>query len=384
MLPDPLDSASPALAARLDDHLGGHVASAVLGHLADSSRRTYGTGWGHFRNFCITFLVPVTFFAAAPAACARLLEYFLAYLRELSLRATTIDQYLSHVITTLKEKGLHLRTPDLRSPRSSFMITGWHNEDRFRLPERLKSKIPLSASVLLHVLSLLDSIFGDTALSRMLSAAFCLGYAAAFRPCEYLTKASGVAGPHTLIGSLCFFQWVGNPSFFPVTNPSAFPSGLPSHFVALLDSSKHDPLGHGGPRAIARAPASAQFCCLTRIFSYLRFFPPNPAAPLLSGANLPLAPPTLAKVLRVVAVQNGLGPNRLLPHSLRVGSVCQLEGLPVESLLRHTGHASPQGLYAYCRASLDHATTVAPLLHDPSRLSLPYLRLTYMTPPKDS
>ena len=154
MLPDPLHSASPALAARLDEHLGGHVANAVLGHLADSSRRTYGTGWGHFRNFCITFLVPVTFFAAAPAACARLLEFFLAYLRDLALRATTIDQYLSHVLTTLKEKGLHLRTPDLRSSRSSFMITGWHNEDRFRLPERLKSKIPLSASVLIPVLSL--------------------------------------------------------------------------------------------------------------------------------------------------------------------------------------------------------------------------------------
>ena len=308
----------------------------------------------------------------------------MAYLRELSLRATTIDQYLSHVITTLKEKGLHLRTTDLRSPRSVFMISGWNNEDRFRLPERLKSKIPLSASILLHLLSLLDNVFNDTTLGRLLSAAFCLGYAAAFRPCEYLSTPSGAAGRHTLVGSLCFFQWAGNPCFFPVTNPGAFPPGIPSYFVALLDSSKHDPLGHGGPRAIARAPPSSSFCCLSRIYAYLRFFPPAPSAPLLSGANLPLAPPTLAKVLRVVAVQNGLDPLRLLPHSLRVGSVCQLEGLPVESLLRHTGHASPQGLYAYCRSSLQHATTVAPLLHDTTRLSLPFLRLTYMTPPKDS
>ena len=325
----------------------------------------------------------MTFFAAAPTACARLLEYFLAYLRELSLRATTIDQYLSHVLTTLKEKGLHLRTSELRSPRSAFMIAGWLSEDRFRLPERLKSKIPLSASVLLHVLSLIDTVFGDTALSRLLAAAFCLGYAAAFRPCEYLTKPSGAPGRHTLLGSLCFFQWAGNPRFFSVTNPALFPPGIPSHFVALLDSSKHDPLGHGGPRAIARAPPTASFCCLTRLYTYLRFFPPAPTAPLLSGANLPLAPPTLSKILRVVAVQDGLDPNRLLPHSLRVGSVCQLEGLPVESLLRHTGHASPQGLYAYCRSSLQHATMVASLLHDTNRLSLPFLRLTYMTPPKD-
>ena len=330
----------------------------------------------------MTYLVPLTFFCSAPAACARLLEYFLAYLRELALSGKTIDQYLSHVLTTLKEKGLHLRTPELRSPRSTFMISGWVKEDRSALPERLKAKIPLSAPVLLHVFQLIESLFAQSTLSHLLIAAFSLGYGAAFRPCEYLTDADGTAGPHTLRGSLCFFQWVGSPQFFSVTDPSLFPPGYPSHFVALLDSSKHDPLGHGGPRAIARAPLNTTFCCLSRLFTYLRQYPPLPNAPLLSGANLPLAPAALNKVLKVAAVQLGLDPHRLVPHSLRVGSVCQLEGLPVESLLRHTGHASPKGLYAYCRASLEHATTVAPMLHDVDRLSLPFLRLTYMTPPR--
>ena len=331
----------------------------------------------------MTFLVPLTFFTSPPAACARLLEYFLAYLRELALSGRTIDQYLSHVLTTLKEKGLHLRTPELRSPRSTYMISGWIKDDRFALPERLKAKIPMSAPVLQHVLHLIHSIFADTTLANLLKAAFCLGYGAAFRPCEYLTDAGGHAGPHTLHGSLCFFQWVGCPEFFSVTNPTRYPPGVPSHFVALLDSSKHDPLGHGGPRAIARAPSSASFCCLTNLFTYLTRYPPAPNAPLLSGANLPLAPAALNRILKVAAVQLGLDPNRLVPHSLRVGSVCQLEGLPVESLLRHTGHASPKGLYAYCRASLEHATTVSPLLHDTQRLSLPFLRLTYMTPPRE-
>ena len=331
----------------------------------------------------MTFLVPITFFNSPPAACARLIEFFLAYLRELALSGRTIDQYLSHVLTTLKEKGLHLRTPDLRSPRSTFMISGWIKDDRFALPERLKAKIPMSAPVLVHVLQFIHSIFNNTTLGLLLSAAFCLGYGAAFRPCEYLTDASGTPGAHTLTGSLCFFQWVGSPNFSPVTDPTLFPPGYPSHFVALLDSSKHDPLGHGGPRAIARAPHNATFCCLTRLFTYLRQYPPAPHAPLLSGAKLPLAPAALNKILKVTAVQLGLDPNRLVPHSLRVGSVCQLEGLPVESLLRHTGHASPKGLYAYCRASLEHATTVAPLLHDTDRLSLAFLRLTYMTPTRE-
>jgi hypothetical protein len=332
----------------------------------------------------MTFLVPLTFFNCSPAACARLLEFFIAYLRELALSGNTIDQYFSHVLTTLKEKGLHLRTPELRSPRSTFMIQGWIKEDRHALPERLKAKIPMSAPVLIHVLHLLHTLFADSTLGRLLSAAFCLGYGAAFRPCEYLTHANGTAGPHTLRGSLCFFQWVGCPDFFSVTNPTLFPPGLPSHFVALLDSSKHDPLGHGGPRAIARAPTTnAPFCCLTTLFTYLRQYPPAPNAPLLSGANLPLAPAALNRVLKVAAAQLGLDPSRLVPHSLRVGSVCQLEGLPVESLMRHTGHASPSGLYMYCRASLEHATTVAPMLHDVQRLSLPFLRLTYMTPPRE-
>ena len=264
------------------------------------------------------------------------------------------------------------------------MIAGWTKDDRIALPERLKAKIPLSAPVLLHVLQLIGSLFSDSTLARLLKAAFCLGYGAAFRPCEYLTDSSGLSGRHTLRGSLCFFKWIGTPEFFSVTNPSKYPPGYPSHFVALLDTSKHDPLGHGGPRAIARSPKhDSQFCCLSTLFMYLRQYPPAPSRPLLSGANLPLAPVALNKILKVTAAQLGLDPNRLVPHSLRVGSVCQLEGLPVESLLRHTGHASPQGLYAYCRASLEHATTVAPMLHDVERLSLPYLRLTYMTPPKE-
>ena len=311
------------------------------------------------------------------------MEFFIAYLRELSLSGRAINQYLSHVLTTLKEKGLHLRTPDLRSPRSTFMIAGWIKEDRISLPERLKAKIPMSAPVLVHMLHLIRFLFAESTLGQLLCAAFCLGYGAAFRPCEYLTDANGSAGPHTLQGSHCFFQWVGCPNFFPVTNPTAFPPGYPSHFVALLDSSKHDPLGHGGPRAIARSPLGAPFCCLSNLFTYLCRYPPAPSAPLLSGAGLPVAPVALNKLLKVAAVQLGLDPHRLVPHSLRVGSVCQLEGLPVETLLRHTGHTSPKGLYAYCRASLEHATTVAPLLHDTARLTLPFLRLTYMTPPRE-
>ena len=150
------------------------------------------------------------------------------------------------------------------------MIHGWIKDDRRALPERLKAKIPLSAPVLVHVLQLIHALFAPSTLGCLLTAAFCLGYGAAFRPCEYLTDASGTPGLHTLQGSLCFFHWVVSPDFFSVTDPSRFPPGLPSHFIALLDSSKHDPLGHRGPRAIARAPSmSALFCCLTQLFTFL-------------------------------------------------------------------------------------------------------------------
>ena len=304
----------------------------------------------------------------------------MCFLRNLALSAETVTQYTSHVITTLKQKGLHLHTEDLRSPRSSLLVHGWRRQDSLNLPQRLKVKIPLTASILPHLFTLIIQLFGTTPLAKLLSAAFALGYAAAFRPCEYLTDAKGEAGTHTLTGHHCFFQWAGKSTFYPVTLPANYPPGLPVFFVALLDSSKHDILGHGGPRAIAIAPPGSPFCCLTTIFHYLRQYPPTALAPLLSGAGLPLAPAVMGRVLKLTAVQVGLDPARLVPHSLRVGSVCQLEGFSDETVMRHTGHRSRQGLYAYCRASLLHAQQVSPALHDVGRLALPYLRLTYMTP----
>jgi len=56
MLPELLVCATPLLAAHSDAQLGVHVAHVVHGHLADSSRRTFGIGWRRFTNFCIPFL----------------------------------------------------------------------------------------------------------------------------------------------------------------------------------------------------------------------------------------------------------------------------------------------------------------------------------------
>jgi diketogulonate reductase-like aldo/keto reductase len=75
-----------------------------------------------------------------------------------------------------------------------------------------------------------------------------------------------------------------------------------------------------------------------------------------------------------VAVTEGLNPARLLPHSLRVFSVNQIESHGLHAQQVHGRWNTSEGMSVYTHAALAHAHRVSPELHNVDILPAEFLR----------
>ena len=358
---------------------------------------TYQSGVNAFTTFALAHNIPEDLFTLGNAVIFATLEYYICYLRAKPLSAKTIGDYITHLSTSMYEKGL-ADTILFRNKRISYMLKGWKKQDEGRTPERLRVKIPLSADIMWRLFALIDEWYSDSTSHRLLyRAAFSLGFGLGLRPREYISSSSasdsdidaiGVEDDesekptdHTLRGSDVFFQWAGSDIFYPATTPSQFPQGQPEFLHALLDSSKNDPAGKGAPRSLFRSPSGSKFDCLENIFNFLRRFPPKTNSHILSGLSTTQATTSaINKVLKRAAHSLGLDPHRLLPHSIRVGSSSQTDTMSLDDRLMHTNHRSIHGAMTYFRKTAALARRTAPHLHDTSVLPLSSIVMTYMTP----
>jgi hypothetical protein len=148
---------------------------------------------------------------------------FAAHLRsDLTLCATTIDQYFSHAINSLKENRRLDNTATLRSARLKMMLKTFSNEDRVGHPLRTVEKIPLTASLLVVAYDLLSRLYSSaTHAARLLglAAALSLGYGLSLRPDEYLRTNSVANDSHIARGYKSYFMWPDDPTFYVVTPP---------------------------------------------------------------------------------------------------------------------------------------------------------------------
>ena len=327
--------------------------------------------------------------------------YFASYLREKrKIMSKTIDKYVTHVSVYLYELGL----PELqmRCRQLKYLLGAWKREDESTAPQRLRIKIPLSADLMWRLFDLLREWYAaapDTL--RLYIAAFSLGFGLGLRPSEYLQPSSPRlalaasetepeevhddepgAPNHVLHGESCFFQWPRDNNFYSCVHPSRYPqTGPPEVFVALLDSSKNDAVGKGGPRAIFTAPPGSKFDCVAGIFDFLKRWPPSEGQYILSG--LPGQPVTSREInvaLKLFARHYGLDPTRLLPHSIRVGSSSQTDGMPLQDRMQHTNHTSVGGVTSYFRKSISLAQRSTGFIHNTSTQTLESIRVIYMTP----
>ena len=313
----------------------------------------------------------------------RLAEFFACWLRARMLKATTIDQYFTHVVNFYKERGVIQNFDALRSPLLSLMLRGFTLADASLCPARLQEKIPLTAALMIISFALAVEMHPriEDGMAIALSGALSVGYALSLRPDEYLYEG-GKSDAHSARGSQSSFLWSNDDRYYVTTKPHEFPieRGPSVVFLTRLDSSKNDLLGHGAPRAVQAAPSGSAFCLVQRIFACLRRFPPRDDLPLLSSLPFADSDTAINTFLKAVAVRAGLDPSRLVPHSARVGSIIQLAHHSEATQRRQGNWTTTQGMLAYARGSLEHAALVSPDLHDPSLCTIAYLRLMCMTP----
>jgi hypothetical protein len=183
-----------------------------------------------------------------------------------------------------------------------------------------------------------------------------------------------VATNHTSCGPMILLSTLLPPQDYP-TVPT-----YPVIFVTFLDASKNDLHGKGAPRAVQGGVDGAPFDLVITIFEGLRRFPPVGDAPLLSGLPFSMTDRVVGDFLKSLADHVGLDRKRLVPHSPRVAAVMQLAHHSAETQCRQGNWMTMAGMLAYARGSLYHASLVSADLHDPTIVSLQYLRLMFMSP----
>jgi hypothetical protein len=301
------------------------------------------------------------------------------------LKGSTITQYVSHVIKKIFEvEMVDDASSYFRTGRSAAIISGYQNIDHLHRPQRITCKIPFSADLMVKSRKLSHIKYNSWApdLQLGLDAAFALGFGICLRPGEYLYAPGPNTLDHVLLGDYAAFKWDADPLFYVVTEPLRYPThlGVPDYFVQLPSTLKNDQWCKGGPSAIAQAPPSSLFCCVSILHQFLRRFPPSPGQPLLSGSNTLLSIDLVNSHCKSLAISENLDPSRLLPHSLRVGSVNQIESHGLHAQQIHGRWNTTAGVSAYTHAALAHARRVSPELHNDQLLPAEFLRFVYMTP----
>lgn len=161
------------------------------------------------------------------------------------------------------------------------------------------------------------------------------------------------------------------------------PPRQPNMFVFLIGSSKKDQNGFKSARAIASpSTPSPPFDLVHILFAYFRRFPPSSIGSPFDADKI--SDKKVAKILKAVAVLEGLDPSRVSCKSLRSGSATQLESIPLEDRMRHGGWSSPEGIKPYMRPSRELAIRVSNTLHNVDLASVEDIRQVAMTSATDT
>jgi hypothetical protein len=317
-----------------------------------------------------------------------LFRYFVVALRESSdvpysgLLATTIQGYLSHVAYALVSVGVILSSDVIHTRLMALMLRGYSNADAVGRPLRLVIKIPLTFSILLRALGVVDSrypVIFDLGLGALvrpplwfgLRAALALGFLLSLRPSEYLEVSRPVRDDQYANSALAFFVWVVRDvqQFVRVWDVSSYLPSPPAFFLVFLDAVKNDARGKGGPRAGAPNPRPhSLFCCVTALLEFFRRYPPASSGSLFSHRAVAgrVTDALVGSILKEVARVMQVDESRLLPHSIRLGGPAQLQNFSDAVRMTQGNWSTVGGMLAYARGSLQHASLVASAMHDPA------------------
>ena len=203
-----------------------------------------------------------------------------------------------------------------------------------------------------------------------ITAALALGYGCSLRPGEYLLSGKR-RGPSKIVpASKVYLWWDRKP--FALSESNLFPVGPADRVTVTLDSTKNDPYGKGMPRGVSRAPEGAQFCCVAAIEHYARTNRLTPEQPAISVGLQGLSWDYVRTITRLTAIEHGLDPARLVPHSLRHGAPTQMasSGSTVADIRQQGGWASDKGPVTYMLPTFAAADRSAAAIHDVNAVPL--------------
>ena len=163
---------------------------SIQHHLEQSSIHTYTSGLNAFDEFAAVYNLPRNVFTVNSVnTIQHIIQYYLSYLRlTRHIQSSTIDNYLSHLMTYLHEQGVP--TTSFRSREAKFMLSTWEKEDFIYKPERLRVRFPVSTDLLWRIFDMLDTWYILTPIyATIYKAAFATGYGLSLRPSEYLEQS---------------------------------------------------------------------------------------------------------------------------------------------------------------------------------------------------
>ena len=357
-----------------------------LNHIGAGSRTTYDTGVGTFFEFAELYQLPTDVFQRSPPEVHVVMEHFALHLRRLQVKASTISQYVSHIIEHLKLLGCaaHLRGTPL-----AVILQCARNQDARLRPTRLSQKIPIVWALMLPILRDLDVTFAFDEPSRLLyRAVMATAYGLCCRIHEIIAAAPStnrLGQPlvdHAIMAPHVAFAFHGDTKIYRACDPRSFPPGRrPYQYTGFHDSLKNS-AGGSGTRAVAANPRADTPCLVQCLFEYVVRHPPPPSGHLFPRALYSV----ISAVVKRVVSAHGLDASRACPHAMRVGSVTMLSALrhsapasvPSEEL-EHGMWRSAEGLRPYQRSALNSGALTSLSLYDPLFMTIEYLQWYYMS-----
>jgi hypothetical protein len=323
-------------------------------------------------------------FTLSTAEIEAAIQLFVLWLREdtaRTLKAATIEQYLTHINFELKTLGYPNLTPAIHCPLVNQMIRGYQLEDEGAIPLRERQRIPYPASFLPVTDHVIKQYYGqpeDIAIYMALRAVFRLALGMALRTHEYVHESTNKPGAHEARASNCFFIFSPHGTPYGISDPARYPRTLdiptkpatPHELLIFFDHRKNSKSGAlGCTLTLAASPPQAHGANLLQpIFDVLYMYPPPCTGYIFDGIHPTITGNMLRGILKVVAIRLHLDPTRLVPHSARIGAKLQLTaaGTSETDALTISGHSSTRTEQPYFRANPATAHRTIAALQDPN------------------
>ena len=267
---------------------------------------------------------------------------------ELGVAADTANSYLSHVIKRAVERRVLPSSEAIRTNYVGGVLEGLRKSSAPSTPQRQRVRIPMTYPLLLTAVAITARLWNTQPYAcAAITAALALGYGCSLRPGEYLITGKRQSLSKVVSASRVYLWWKRQP--FALSDSANFPEGPADRVTVTLDTTKNDPYGKGMPRGVSRAPEGAQFCCVTAIERYARASRLTPEQPAISVGSKGLGWDYVRTITRLTAIEHGLDPARLVPHSLRHGAPTQMAstGSTVADIRQQGGWASDKGPVTY-------------------------------------